>query len=71
MTEESSKQIAKKLKSIRRSQGLTQADVASKAGISTNYYARVERGEVRLSVETLIKIAKALKIDPGKVLPSS
>lgn len=55
-------QLAKILKQAREKAGLTQADVAEKAGIHANYYARVERGEVTPRVDVVENIAKALKI---------
>lgn len=55
-------QLAKILKQAREKAGLTQADVADKAGIHVNYYARVERGEVTPRVDVVENIAKALKI---------
>lgn len=55
-------QLAKILKNAREKAGLTQADVAEKAGIHVNYYARVERGEVTPRVNIVENIAKALKI---------
>ena len=40
---------------------LTQNDVAKKADVSVNYYARIERGEVNPSVDTLKAIFSVLK----------
>ncbi|MFH1959364.1 MAG: helix-turn-helix transcriptional regulator [Patescibacteria group bacterium] len=54
--------LAKILKDAREKAGLTQAEVAEKAGIHFNYYARVERGEVTPRVDIVENIAKALKI---------
>lgn len=54
--------LAKILKESREKAGLTQAEVAEKAGIHFNYYARVERGEVTPRVDIVEKIAQALKI---------
>lgn len=69
MTDKTSKQIAAKLKQVRLQKGLSQVGVAEKAGISTNYYARVERAEVKPSVEILEKIIKALKVKSSDILP--
>lgn len=55
-------QLAKILREAREKAGLTQAEVAQKAGIHFNYYARVERGEVTPRVDIVENIAKALKI---------
>ena len=56
-------QLAKILKTAREKAGLTQAEVAEKAGIHFNYYARVERGEVTPRVDIVENIARALKIE--------
>lgn len=69
MTDKTSKQIAQKLKDTRLKKGLTQEDLATKAGISTNYYARVERVEVTPSVETIEKLVKALGVKSSEILP--
>lgn len=55
-------EIGKKLKNARKEAGLTQLKVADKANISVNYYARIERGEVNPSLETLQDLMKMLKI---------
>jgi len=47
MTDKTSKQIAQNLKSVRLKHGLTQAALAKKAGINTNYYAKIERTELK------------------------
>ena len=52
--------IAKIFSEAREAAGLTQAEVAKKAGISVNYYARVERADPAASGVILNKIAKAL-----------
>jgi transcriptional regulator with XRE-family HTH domain len=57
------KKLAKILKDAREKAGLTQAEVADKAGIHFNYYARVERGEVTPRVDIVENIARALKIN--------
>ena len=58
----SQKEISKKFKKARKETGLTQLEVAEKANVSVNYYARIERGEVSPSLETLKDIMKILKI---------
>ena len=56
------KELGRKLKKAREKAGLTQAQVADKAGIHVNYYARVERGEINVSFEKLHTIMAVLKI---------
>lgn len=56
------KKIGNRFKNAREQANLTQADVATAAGLNVNYYAQIERGEVNTSVEKLQKIARVLKI---------
>ena len=65
----SPQKIGKKLKIARLNIGLRQIDIAQKAEISVNYYARVERDEENPTLETLQKIVKALKIKSSDILP--
>lgn len=61
--------VAKRIKAVRKEKRLTQIEVAEKAGITSNYYARVERGEARPSADTYEVIAKALKITASDIFP--
>lgn len=54
--------LGKILKEARIKAKLTQAEVAEKAEIHVNYYARIERGEVNPTVDIVDAIATALKI---------
>ena len=60
--------IGKKLKDARKRLGLKQSDVAEKADISVNYYARIERNEENPTLETLERVLKALKLKSSDVL---
>lgn len=61
--------VAKKLKSLRLDRDLTQAEIADKAKMSTNYYAKIERGEVRPSVDIYERLARALKVTASDIFP--
>jgi len=62
--------IGNKLKVARLEKNLTQLEVAKKAGINGNYYAKVERGEASLSVITLLKLVTALELKSSDLLPN-
>jgi transcriptional regulator with XRE-family HTH domain len=47
---------------LREKAKLTQAEVATKAGITVNYYARIERGEENPTWVKIEHIKKALGI---------
>lgn len=47
---------------------MTQADVATKANITINYYARIERGKENPSFEVLKGLTTALKVKSSDIL---
>ncbi|RTK93552.1 XRE family transcriptional regulator [Candidatus Saccharibacteria bacterium] len=61
--------IGKNLQQARQRKGLTQAEVAGRAGTNTNYYAKLERGEAVPSLKMLEKIIKTLGVKSSDVLP--
>lgn len=61
--------IGYQLSATRHRQGLTQAEVAKRAGTTVNHYAKIERGEVVPSLKTLEKIIKALGVKSSDILP--
>ena len=63
-------ELGKKLKNARNKKGLIQAEVAERADIQPNYYARIERGEENPSFEVLHRIASALKVKLSDIVPS-
>ena len=63
------KKVAKRLKTLRLERDLTQAALADKSQMSTNYYAKIERGEVRPSVDIYERLAKALKVTASDIFP--
>ena len=56
------KNICDQIKEYRRKSGLTQADLAKKAGLSQQSISFVEQGYVNLSIRTLKKIVDALNL---------
>lgn len=65
----SQEQFGKNIRIARKKADLTQQQVADKAKLHVNYYARVERGEENPSYEVLEKIVKALGVKSEEVLP--
>jgi len=47
---------------------LTQAQVAEEIGIAVEVYGRLERGVIRPSVQTLMRIAQVLRVTPNDLL---
>lgn len=65
----SQEQFGKNIRTTRRKADLTQQQVADKAKLHVNYYARIERGEENPSYEVIEKIVKALGVKSEEVLP--
>ena len=59
---------AKIFSEARKKKGLTQAEVAKKAGMHANTYAKIERGINKPSPESIKALVKVLGIDSSKVL---
>lgn len=68
MSEDRAKALGKKFKDTREKRGLTQQAVADKAGLYISHYAKVERGELSATLETLEKISKVLKLKLSDLL---
>lgn len=60
--------IGKRIKLQRNIAELTQADLAEKANITTAFVGQIERGETKLSLETLVNIANVLNISIDYIL---
>ncbi len=52
----------KRIRFFREQDGLTQAELAEKAGLSDNFIGLIERGVKHPTLETLNKIAEALEV---------
>lgn len=48
--------------------GISQEALADQAGVHRTFMGSVERGERNISLENIVKIARALKCRPSKLL---
>jgi len=60
--------VAMTIRKLREQRGMTQGQLAERAGVSREYVARLEAGRYDPSLSTLEKLAKALKVDVAKLL---
>jgi transcriptional regulator with XRE-family HTH domain len=56
------------LRKIREKRGISQETLAAMMDMHRNSIALLERGRMNPSLETLRRLAKALKIKPGRLL---
>lgn len=62
------KVVAKNLRRTRRAKGLSQEELADRAGVNRNYIGMLEREENAATVDILEKLAEVLEIDPAELL---
>lgn len=58
-----------RLRQLRREQGVSQEELAARAELHRTYVSSVERGERNVSLETIEKLAKALKLPMAELMP--
>lgn len=56
--------MARNLRRLRRDKGISQEDLADRAGVNRNYPGLLEREQYAASVDVLEKLADALEVDP-------
>jgi transcriptional regulator with XRE-family HTH domain len=61
-------QLGGNVQRLRRIKRLTQQELAELAGLDLSYTQRVERGQVNVTLGTLVTFADALKVSPGALL---
>jgi transcriptional regulator with XRE-family HTH domain len=54
--------LAKRIKSLRKDKGLTQAVLATRAGLTLGYIGKLETGHYDPQLSTLRRLAKALMV---------
>lgn len=62
--------VAKNLRRLRHAKGLSQEELASRAGVNRNYIGMLEREENSPTIDMLEKIADVLDADPVELLTS-
>lgn len=60
--------FGKKVREERLKRGLSQEDLANKAGVHRTYIGMIERGEKNITLENIEKISKAFEISLDNLL---
>jgi transcriptional regulator with XRE-family HTH domain len=61
-------QLGKRVRALREQRGISQEALADLAEIHRNYISQIEGGKRNLSFFNVVKIARALKVTPSKLL---
>ena len=64
------REVGANIRRVRREEGLTQAALAERAGLSTGYISLIEQGHANPRLETLSVLAEALETSPVDLLRS-
>lgn len=62
------KLIGENVRSLRKTRGMRQEDLAEKAGLKYSYVAEIERGKRNITLKTLEKLILALDVLPEEIL---
>jgi len=60
--------IGQSVRYIRLKQGISQEELAFRAGLNMNSVSTLERGINNIKIKTLYKIAQALEVDVNEIL---
>ena len=60
--------VGKRIRSLRTSCGMTQADLAEKLHVSRCYQCRIENGSSTISIDYIQSVADVLQITPQEIL---
>ena len=61
-------QFGKTVREARQKAGLTQAGLADLAGLTQQYIARIEAGQINPTLATMVAVARVLHLDVGDML---
>lgn len=62
------REIGERIRSARESLKLTQEEASEKCDITSSFYGNIERGDKKMSVETLAKISRGLGVSADMLL---
>lgn len=61
------KAIGRKIALVRHQRKMTQEDLAGDAEINRAFLSNIENGRANFTIEMLVKISKALKVNPKEL----
>jgi transcriptional regulator with XRE-family HTH domain len=62
-------QFGQRLRELRQAHGLSQEELAYRAGLHRTYVSSAERGERNVSLVNIERLAKALEVDMREFFP--
>ena len=68
MQNDPKKLVGIRIRELRVAKGISQEALADQAGVHRTYMGSVERGERNISLDNIVKIARALRVVPSALL---
>jgi transcriptional regulator with XRE-family HTH domain len=65
------KSIGGRVRAARLRAGLTQTELATRVEMTQQYILQVERGRINMTINSLVKLADALRMDARDLLPQT
>ena len=59
--------FGKRIRQLRLKKKWSQEKLAEESGLHTTYISGIERGKRNLGIENVVRLARALKVDAGKL----
>jgi len=60
--------FGRRVRQLRKRRGLSQEDLSLESGLDRTFVSHVERGARNASILSILKLAKALRLRPSKLL---
>lgn len=60
--------FGERIRKLRQKRKWSQEKLAEESGLHPTYVSGIERGKRDVGLESILKLARALKVDPGKLL---
>jgi transcriptional regulator with XRE-family HTH domain len=67
-TERGMQRLAARVVKIRKERGVTQVELAKTLGVTQSMVSRIERGELRLNGEVIVKLSKLYEVSTDELL---
>jgi transcriptional regulator with XRE-family HTH domain len=55
--------VGRRIRALRDEKGLTPAELSKKSGVRTSRLLKIERGEIRITIDTVAKLANGLAVE--------
>jgi len=66
--DKTTREFGSRIRAIRKELAMSQEELGDVAGLHRTYIGHLERGEVNPSLINILRVAKALKVDPSSLV---